>query len=98
MVLEHAIITTSPGQGDAFEAVLPDALAVIRRAEGIGSVEIHRGIESPDTFLLLVEWDTLEAHTVGFRESALFAEWRGVIGSFFASPPQVEHFTLILPD
>jgi len=42
-----------------------------------------------------VHWNTLEDHTQGFRESPAFAEWRAIIGPFFAQPPQVEHFTLL---
>ena len=54
-----------------------------------------KGIESPERYVLHIEWDTLENHTVGFREGPLFAQWRAIIGPFFASPPVVEHFNLV---
>jgi hypothetical protein len=51
-----------------------------------------RGIESPSEFLLLVEWDSVEAHLSNFRATDRFGQWRGVIGPFFSSPPDTEHF------
>jgi len=54
---------------------------------------MHRGIENPDSFLLLVEWDRLEDHMVGFRESHAFTEWRAILGPYFAGAPAVEHYT-----
>jgi len=55
-------------------------------------LRLSRGVESPDRYLLLVEWESLEDHTVGFRESDRFAEWRSHIGPFFDAPPEVDHF------
>ena len=52
-----------------------------------------RGVETPDRFVLLVEWDSVEAHTVNFRQTDRFTEWRAAIGPWFAGPPRVEHFT-----
>ena len=49
------------------------------------------GIENPEDFLLLVWWDTLEDHTVGFRQSPAFTEWRAILGPLFAAPPAVVH-------
>ena len=66
-------------------------LRSIRAAKGCRKAEMHRGIENPDSFILLAEWDTLEDHMVGFRESAAFTEWRAILGPHFASPPAVEH-------
>jgi heme-degrading monooxygenase HmoA len=91
MVLEHALITIRPGQGDAFEAAVTEARAVIASSTGFRTLRLHRGVESPDRYLLLVEWDSLEDHVVGFRESDAFVEWRALIGPFFASPPEVDH-------
>jgi quinol monooxygenase YgiN len=52
-----------------------------------------RGVETPDRFVLLVEWDSVDAHVQNFRETDRFDQWRGLIGPFFAGPPRVEHFT-----
>ena len=57
---------------------------------------MQRGIESPERYLLMIWWQTLENHTVDFRQGPLFAEWRSIIGPFLAQPPQVEHFELAL--
>ena len=96
MILEIADIRIRPGQQAAFEeAIARGTRTVIARAEGMRGYKVNKGIESPERYVLQVFWDTLEAHTVGFRESPLFAEWRGIVGPFFAQPPVVEHFTLL---
>lgn len=92
MVLEHALITVRPDTHQEFEAALTRAREVISGAPGFVSLQLSRGIESPDRYLLLVEWEKLEDHTVGFRESDRFAEWRSHIGPFFESPPEVDHY------
>jgi len=92
MVLEHALIAVPPDAHPEFEVAMKRAREVISASPGFRSLALHRGIEHPDRYLLLVEWDSLEAHTVGFRESPAFAEWRSHIGPFFASPPEVDHY------
>jgi heme-degrading monooxygenase HmoA len=92
MVLEHAVITIRPGTVAEFEADLMEARSVIARAHGFISLAVHRGVESPERFVLLVEWETLDDHMVGFRESEAFAQWRALIGPYFASPPVVDHY------
>ena len=92
MILEHALITVRPDAHPEFEEALTRARAVISSSPGFGSLRLLRGVESPDRYLLLVEWATREDHTVGFRESPAFAEWRSHIGPFFDSPPEVDHF------
>jgi heme-degrading monooxygenase HmoA len=96
MILELADIRVQPGQGDAFEEAITRALTtVIVRAKGMRGYKVNRGIESPDRFALQIFWDTLENHTVDFRQGPLFAEWRAIIGPYFAAPPHVEHFKLV---
>ncbi len=92
MILEHAVITVRADSHQEFEVALTKAREVISASPGFRSLRLHRGVEFPDRYLLLVEWETLEDHTVGFRESERFAEWRSHIGPFFDSPPEVEHF------
>jgi heme-degrading monooxygenase HmoA len=91
MVLEHAVINISPGGNREFEAALREARAVVAEADGFVSLKLHRGIESPDQYVLLIQWNTLEDHTVGFRQSDRFTRWRALIGSYFESPPEVTH-------
>ena len=93
MITEIAFMSIVPGQEDAFLAALEEAKLVIARADGFRSLRVQRGIERPSTFVLTIEWDTLEAHTVGFRQGPLFAEWRSHIGPYFAEAPVVEHWT-----
>jgi heme-degrading monooxygenase HmoA len=94
MVLEHALIDIRPGTSEAFEAALAQARLVIGASPGFVSLRLHRGVETPDRYLLLVEWETLDDHLVGFRESEAFTEWRALIGPYFESPPNVVHFEL----
>ena len=93
MVREHALMSIIPGQEAAFDAILPDALGVITSAPGCHRAEVHRGVESPATFLLLVWWDSVEAHQ-DFRDSELFGDWRGLVRPYWAELPNVEHFVL----
>jgi heme-degrading monooxygenase HmoA len=92
MILEQAIIQITPGSEQDFEAALEQAKEVIAQSSGFRSLKLLRGIEQPSTYLLLNEWDTLDDHMQGFRESELFVRWRELIGPYFASPPAVEHF------
>lgn len=94
MILEVADIRITPGRQVAFEqAVHRGIQTVIAKAEGFRGYQVRHSIESPERYLLLLKWDTLEDHTVGFRESAAYAQWRGIVSDFFAQPPFVEHFT-----
>ncbi|QHW00443.1 antibiotic biosynthesis monooxygenase family protein [Spirosoma endbachense] len=93
MITEHALITIQSGREAEFEMEFPNAKAVISQAKGFVDLHIQRDIEAENRYLLLIRWQTLEDHTIGFRQSDLFTEWRAIIGPFFASPPVVDHFT-----
>ena len=96
MILEVADIRIHPGQQAAFEAAIQHGLdSVASQAKGFKGARVNRGIESPERYVLQIFWDTLEDHTVGFRQGPLFAQWRAIVGPFFASPPVVEHFSLV---
>lgn len=96
MILEIAEIRIAPGQQAAFDEAIQRALTTVAtQARGMRGYKVNKGIESPERYVLQIFWDTLEDHTVGFREGPLFAQWRAIIGPFFASPPVVEHFTLL---
>ncbi len=92
MILEQAIFAITPGSEADFEAAMGEAKEVIAKAKGFRSLTLRRCIERPSSYLLLNEWDTVEDHMVGFRESELFARWRELIGPYFAAAPEVEHF------
>jgi heme-degrading monooxygenase HmoA len=96
MILELADIRIQPGQNAAFEEAIQRGLAtVIAHAQGFEGFKVNRGIESPERYVLQIFWTTLKDHTVGFRESPAFAQWRAIVGPFFAQPPVVEHFELV---
>ena len=96
MILEVADIRIAPGQQSAFDKAVEYGLAtVVSQAQGFRGWKVNHSVESPERYLLMIFWDTLEDHTVGFRQGPLFAQWRAIVGPFFAQPPQVEHFTLI---
>ncbi len=96
MILEIADITIPPGQQAAFdEAIVRGLTTVLAQAKGVRGWKVNKGIESPERYVLEVFWDTLEDHTVGFRQGPLFAQWRAIVGPFFAKPPVVEHFNLV---
>ena len=96
MILELADIRIQPGQNAAFEEAITRGLrTVIGQAKGFQGFKVNKGIESPERYILQIFWDTLEDHTVGFRQSEAFTQWRAIVGPFFAAPPVVEHFDLL---
>lgn len=90
------MLQVSAGQESAFEAAMAKAAPVIAGSPGYRGHELQRSMETPGRYVLLVHWETLEAHTVGFRQSPAFGEWRQIIGSYFAEPPMVEHYECVL--
>ena len=96
MILEIADIRIHADQQTAFDEAIQRGLdKVISKARGYRGFKVNKGVEHPERYVLMIFWDTLEDHTVHFRQSAAFADWRAIVGPFFASPPQVEHFTLL---
>ena len=91
MVLEVALFdVTDP---DQFEQAYLSVRSLIVGTEGCRSVRMTHGVESPERFVLLVEWESVEAHEQNFRQTDAFRQWRAAIGPWFAHPPLVEHFT-----
>lgn len=96
MILEHADFTIPAGKNAEFEEAIQRGIAsVISKATGFIDAQVHKGVESPERYLLTIHWQTLENHTVDFRGSELFAQWRAIVGPYFAKPPVVEHFHLV---
>lgn len=91
-VVEHAEIRIHPGRESDFEAAFVQGHAALAQADGYQWARLVRQAEDPSTYLLLVGWATLESHTVSFRTSALFAQWRGAVGEFFDGAPSVVHY------
>ncbi len=96
MILEHVDIRIHPGQQAAFdEAIQRGVNTVIAHAKGFRGFKVNKCIESPERYILMLFWDSVDDHMVGFRQSPAFAEWRAIVGPFFASPPVMEHFNLL---
>jgi heme-degrading monooxygenase HmoA len=91
MITEIAQIDVKPGMEKEFEAGVAKATPVFQRAKGCRGLAVERSIEKPNRYRLFIKWDTVEDHTVGFRGSADFQEWRACVGHCFESPPTVEH-------
>ncbi|NBA76659.1 antibiotic biosynthesis monooxygenase [Emticicia sp. ODNR4P] len=95
MTLELATIDIKEGENTAFEAALEQAKLVIAQASGFINITVQKCVEQNNRYILLIHWQTLEDHTIGFRESALFMQWRALIGPFFETPPFVQHYHII---
>ena len=96
MITEIAQIDVKPGSESDFEAAVEKAKAAFGRSKGFHGFELHRSVEKPQRYRLMVKWETIENHTVDFRGSEEFSQWRALAGPFFASPPEVEHTETVL--
>ena len=95
MVLEIADIRIPPGKQAEFDAAIQRGIeTVVSKAKGFRRYQVQKGIESPERYVLLIEWETLENHTVDFRGGPLFPQWRAIVGRDVATPRVVEHFPL----
>lgn len=95
MILEAVMLTIRPGQQPEFEAAFQQAAPIIRASPGYLHHELHHCLEDAQRYLLLVQWETLEAHTVGFRGSAAYQDWKRLLHHFYDPFPVVEHFSLV---
>ena len=91
MILEIVQIEIAAGREADFEAGYAKGKAIFARAKGCLGTELHRSIEKPNRYRLFVRWQTLENHTVDFRGSADYPQWRALVADCFASPAEVEH-------
>jgi heme-degrading monooxygenase HmoA len=93
MIIEHAEFSIAESDAEKFEAAYALARELLAQTEGFVSAHLHRGVERPTSYLLLVGWESLDAHLVNFRESDRFPQWRALIGPYFAADPKVEHYS-----
>src|ERR1700760_4757762 len=96
MITEIAQIDVKPGMESEFETGVKNAAPVFKRAKGCHGLELARSVEKPSRYRLFVKWETVENHTVDFRGSEDFQAWRGLVGQYFAAPPDVEHTQTVL--
>lgn len=95
MILEVAILDVRPGQSEAFERDFGEAQAWVAQTPGYQRHELRRCLEDRDRYLLLIWWDTLEAHTEGFRGSPQYARWRELLHHHYDPFPTVEHYDVV---
>lgn len=95
MILEVAILNVIPGQEDAFLKAFAKAQGIIASMAGYISHQLKRCVEDMSKFILLVEWEKLTDHTVGFRESNEYQEWKKLLHHFYDPFPTVEHYSEI---
>ena len=91
-VLEVALLDVRTGQEPAFEDAFRKAQAIIASMPGYRSHELQRCVERANRYVLLVRWDTLEAHTQGFRGSPQYQQWKALLHHFYDPFPVVEHY------
>ncbi|MCY7273364.1 MAG: antibiotic biosynthesis monooxygenase [Phormidesmis sp. CAN_BIN44] len=96
MILEVAILTIKSGLSSEFENAFGQASPIIASAPGYLSHELQKSVEVDDRYLLLVRWETLEAHTIGFRQSPNYQTWKQQLHHFYDPFPVVEHYIEIL--
>jgi quinol monooxygenase YgiN len=91
MIWEIAQIEVKPGAEAAFEAAVAKAVPLFKNARGCKGMQLHRSVEQPSRYRLVVDWQSIEDHTVHFRGADAFQQWRRLVGEYFANPPAVEH-------
>lgn len=97
MILEVATLYVRAGEGDAFEKIFSQAQNIISSMPGYVSHQLHRCLESQDKYLLLVQWQRLEDHTIGFRQSQQYQDWKKLLHHFYVPFPTVEHYEPVSP-
>lgn len=92
MILELAILDVISNKKALFEQSFAEAQQYIQKIPGYLGHELQRCLEKEDRYILLVRWETLEAHTVNFRQSAEYQKWKQLLHHFYDSFPTVEHY------
>jgi heme-degrading monooxygenase HmoA len=95
MILEVAILHVKAGLSADFEKAFSEAQKIIAAMKGYISHQLKKCLEEPDKYILLVEWETLEAHTEGFRGSAAYQDWKKLLHHFYDPFPTVEHYITV---
>ncbi len=96
MILEHAILNVKPEKSEAFELAFSNAQKIISSMKGYIRHDLQKCIEEENTYLLLVEWETIADHEIGFRKSAEYQEWKQLLHHFYDPFPVVQHYRSVL--
>jgi heme-degrading monooxygenase HmoA len=92
VILEVATLDVRPGLEADFERAFGEARGLIAQSPGFASLDLRRSVEQPSRYLLLVGWERLEDHTVGFRQGPLYPRWKALLHHFYDPFPTVEHY------
>ncbi len=95
MILEVAILNVKPADTHDFETTFKTAGKIIASTQGYISHQVQKCIESENKYILLVQWQNLESHTIGFRTSTQYQEWKKLLHHFYEPFPTVEHYQLL---
>jgi len=95
MILEVAILDVNVGQEEKFESTFKKAQTIISAMSGYVSHQLQKCIEKENRYILLVNWNTLEDHTVGFRQSEPYKQWKELLHHYYSPFPEVEHYTMV---
>lgn len=96
MILEVALLQVIPEQTEEFEAAFQEAQLIISSMQGYISHELNRCIERPSEYILLVRWQTLEDHEMGFRKSSQYQKWKQLLHHFYSPFPTVLHYQSVV--
>jgi heme-degrading monooxygenase HmoA len=97
MILEVAVLDVIPSEANSFERDFATASLIISKMKGYHGHQLQRCLEVGSRYLLLVSWDTLEDHTIGFRQSAEYQEWKKLLHKYYDPFPRVEHYEMVAP-
>ncbi|MEJ0080992.1 MAG: antibiotic biosynthesis monooxygenase [Puia sp.] len=95
MILEVAVLNVIPEKTAEFEVAFETARQIISSAEGHIGHQLQRCLEVPNRYILLVNWQKLEDHVIGFRESSAYMDWKKLLHHFYSPFPEVEHYSMI---
>ena len=96
MILEVAVLNIKPGMNQQFETAFVEASQIIASMNGYICHDLQKCLESENQYLLLVNWQTIEDHTVGFRQSAEYQTWKKLLHHFYTPFPTVEHYQTVI--
>ena len=92
MILELAILQIKKGLSESFEVNFEEASKIISSMKGYVSHELKKCVEKEDKYILLVNWESVEAHEIGFRTSPEYQQWKTLLHHFYEPFPIVEHY------
>lgn len=95
MILEQAVLDVISGKQQEFESAFKQAQLIISSMDGYIHHQLQKCLEKDNRYLLLVQWQTLEDHTLGFRGSPEYQQWKALLHHFYDPFPEVEHFQLV---